>query len=454
MSVNEKGNRRPDGASIALPFLELEGTYYWNPGSPSAPRLTLSGGLGIGGGGAHLVFLRKGMTSEDSLGYGANAAIAPTIFPSVTVNASIPDEHGIPKPWDAKVSSIEAGASLPGLNGNVKPIGYLPSDTLRLHKNHGPYNADLKKAEVISGDRTAIINLWAAAGAAGDKINALNLRYPFMRLGQNSNSVPSTLIAAMGVAEPSVGGAPLTPGEGSILLDLGEIQQIQRQYKLNIPKPQGVQDTRPSSRSPGQIDQSDQQWPVVVAQPPRGAVGAPTGRRTMLPRRNGSSGATVSKPPDTTAPDAAEPRSTGGAIRSTPPAPPARPGASGPSGSASGSRPMSPLLNFAPEEPQDFGPFTAPAPLHSGLFGISNAFAAARQIASADANEANSSALALGAPTTSDPVLGNSSTSKLDDGNGGDGWSEGLVPVPFFGSRELIQPRHQPEIRPVASWAC
>jgi hypothetical protein len=114
MSVNENGRLRPDGISLALPLFGLGGTYYWNPGSPTAPRVTLSGGLGMGGGGIHLTHLRKGMTSQDSLGYGANANIAPTIFPSVTVNASIPDDHGIPQPWNARVSSIETGAGLPG----------------------------------------------------------------------------------------------------------------------------------------------------------------------------------------------------------------------------------------------------------------------------------------------------------------------------------------------------
>ena len=53
------------------------------------------------------------MTSQDTLGYGAAANIS-TLFPSVTVNASIPDDHGIPQPWNAKVSSIETGIGLPG----------------------------------------------------------------------------------------------------------------------------------------------------------------------------------------------------------------------------------------------------------------------------------------------------------------------------------------------------
>jgi len=73
------------------------------------------------------------MTSADSLGYGANAAIAPTIFPSVTVNASIPDDHGIPQPWNAKVSSIESGAGLPGFGVNYTTTPEKIADFINKH---------------------------------------------------------------------------------------------------------------------------------------------------------------------------------------------------------------------------------------------------------------------------------------------------------------------------------
>ena len=116
MSVNEKGNLRPDGISLDIPlspWFGLGGTYYWNPGAPTAPRITLTGGLGAGGGGLHLIHLRKGMSSEDTLRFGASVNV-----PSFSVNASIPDESGIPLPWKAKVSSIGVGAGLPGVNAN------------------------------------------------------------------------------------------------------------------------------------------------------------------------------------------------------------------------------------------------------------------------------------------------------------------------------------------------
>ncbi|WP_257168588.1 hypothetical protein [Bradyrhizobium sp. SRS-191] len=53
------------------------------------------------------------MSSEDTLRYGASVNV-----PSFNVNATIPDESGIPLPWKAKVSSIGVGAGLPGVSAN------------------------------------------------------------------------------------------------------------------------------------------------------------------------------------------------------------------------------------------------------------------------------------------------------------------------------------------------
>jgi len=67
----------------------------------------------MGGGGVQAVFLRKGKTSNDTLGYGLTGT-ASTGFPSATVNASVPDVNGVPQPWKAGVASIETGVALPG----------------------------------------------------------------------------------------------------------------------------------------------------------------------------------------------------------------------------------------------------------------------------------------------------------------------------------------------------
>jgi hypothetical protein len=56
------------------------------------------------------------MTSGDTLGYGASGTVS-TILPSATVNASIPDQNGIPQPWNARVSSVETGLALPDIAG-------------------------------------------------------------------------------------------------------------------------------------------------------------------------------------------------------------------------------------------------------------------------------------------------------------------------------------------------
>src|SRR5262249_28386651 len=93
-----------------------------------------------------------------------------------------------------------------GADGKVKPIGYLPSDRLKIYPYPGAnfYRSDFARTELASGDQTTIMNLWNAARAAGESINALDLQYPFLGMGQNSNSVASTLIAAMGLTEPAM----------------------------------------------------------------------------------------------------------------------------------------------------------------------------------------------------------------------------------------------------------
>jgi hypothetical protein len=128
METRQNGFRWPDGVSFSwtpsLPrigMVGIGGTYYRNPGSDTAPSVTLTGMYGRGrdvwkfgpplasfNGG--LVYRRDGMTSADTLGYGTTSN-ASTVLPSVTVNTSIPDINGIPQLGKNKVSSIEAGLS-------------------------------------------------------------------------------------------------------------------------------------------------------------------------------------------------------------------------------------------------------------------------------------------------------------------------------------------------------
>lgn len=133
--------RRPDGWSVSMPLrpfpVGIGGTYYSDPDSPAAPPVTVTGSLGFGtsGQGLHSVFLRKGMTSEDTLGYGASGNLS-SIVPSVTVNASIPDENYIPQPWKSKVSSIEAGVGTPGASAALT-YAWTPQQIADFLAKHG-----------------------------------------------------------------------------------------------------------------------------------------------------------------------------------------------------------------------------------------------------------------------------------------------------------------------------
>lgn len=113
MAEQARKIRWPDGVSISTPSMGMwpgiGGTYYFNPGSPSAPRLTLTQRRGMGRGGLRAVFLGNGMTSQDTLGAGATGNAGAGA--NATVNASIPD---IGQPWKMRVSSVEGGVGLPG----------------------------------------------------------------------------------------------------------------------------------------------------------------------------------------------------------------------------------------------------------------------------------------------------------------------------------------------------
>ncbi|MEW6346969.1 MAG: calcium-binding protein [Pseudomonadota bacterium] len=123
-----------------------------------------------------------------------------------------------------------------GSNGQIKPIGYLPSDRLMTYTYSQAMYYSPNEAQVVlsSGSEDEIMSQWNAAVAAANEINQLNLPYPFMGLGSNSNSVASTLINAMGLSEPSMpGGASILPGAGTILLSQAVIQNIQQTYGIS-----------------------------------------------------------------------------------------------------------------------------------------------------------------------------------------------------------------------------
>lgn len=121
MAESHNPNRWPDGLSFSAPFPLLPigrigGTYYWNPGSGTAPRWTVNRSLGAPGAGLETVFLAPGMTSRDTLGFGVSGN-ASTFVPSVSLNATFPDRGGLLPPLAApKVTSVGAGVGTPNMS--------------------------------------------------------------------------------------------------------------------------------------------------------------------------------------------------------------------------------------------------------------------------------------------------------------------------------------------------
>ncbi|WP_375775794.1 hypothetical protein ACE103_28650 [Bradyrhizobium sp. ma5] len=112
MAENERKIRWPDGVSLSLPRPLLPGriggTYYWSPGADSAPHFTVTNSSGLPGAGVNAVFLRKGMTSSDTLGPGVSANVS-TILPSVTLNGTVPFGGN----YTPRVTTVEAGIGTP-----------------------------------------------------------------------------------------------------------------------------------------------------------------------------------------------------------------------------------------------------------------------------------------------------------------------------------------------------
>lgn len=252
--------------------------------------------------------------------------------------------------------------------GGIKPIGNMPDDRLKSAEYPGDierspfdgpaYRPDSAQAELASGDQATIMNLWNAARAAAAKMDELDIQYPWMGLGQNSNSFASTLIATMGLTEPPMpGGASITPGARSTLLEPKAVQDIQRQFNINAPGSQDIQNPAPQPT----IDGADQSNPTDTAKRPSGPIGAPILRPTAPPTGNATPGLTPRQlPPGRPIPGAGGPTSIGGPAGPTPLMPPANSPSRAPAGPSSTTPPIQAPLQFAPETPQNFGPFTAP----------------------------------------------------------------------------------------------
>lgn len=111
MPAGYNPERWPDGLalSLPLPWGRIGGTYYWNPGAPAAPPLTVTRSYGVPGAGLETVFLAPDVTSKDTLGYGLSGNVS-TGIPSVTLNSTFPrDGDPTGRPGRPKVTSVGAG---------------------------------------------------------------------------------------------------------------------------------------------------------------------------------------------------------------------------------------------------------------------------------------------------------------------------------------------------------
>ncbi|MHA0898918.1 MAG: hypothetical protein C6D10_01505 [Candidatus Liberibacter solanacearum] len=124
-------------------------------------------------------------------------------------------------------------AELDGLvvnkNGKIKPIGYLRSDRLKVFEFKSPhlYREDQEQVVLFSSTKEYVMRKWHLALRAKDILNEKYLPYPFLGMGENSNSVASTLIKCMGLEELEIPHAKIAPYQGRILLDDSVITQIQ-----------------------------------------------------------------------------------------------------------------------------------------------------------------------------------------------------------------------------------
>lgn len=118
-----------------------------------------------------------------------------------------------------------------GSNNVPKPIGYLPSDTLKVYSyTSATYYSPTENQATITQSATLSglqpeINAMLTCKA---DINSENLSYPFLGLGTNSNSVASTMDACMGFNEPVIpNSALITPGVGTLVLPIATIAAVQ-----------------------------------------------------------------------------------------------------------------------------------------------------------------------------------------------------------------------------------
>lgn len=127
----------------------------------------------------------------------------------------------------------EANGLATSRQGRIKPIGYLPSDRLKVYEFSAPalYRAQQRQLTLCTGSWEEVSRHWRVLRAAASALNARHLRYPMLGFGPNSNSVATTLIAAMGLADPDLAGR-CAPGRRTLLLDAGTLAALRERHGM------------------------------------------------------------------------------------------------------------------------------------------------------------------------------------------------------------------------------
>ncbi|OZI44503.1 hypothetical protein CEK29_07175 [Bordetella genomosp. 5] len=126
----------------------------------------------------------------------------------------------------------EADGLATSRSGRIKPIGYLPSDRLKVHEfdRAALYRPTQPRVTLFEGTHAEAMQRWAALREAGRMLNALDLPYPFLGLGPNSNSVACTLTAAMALDDRLRCGRRHAPGRGTLLLQPAQLADLHQRH--------------------------------------------------------------------------------------------------------------------------------------------------------------------------------------------------------------------------------
>lgn len=120
-----------------------------------------------------------------------------------------------------------------GSDGQPKEIGWLSTDKIVVYERSYSLfeNPDGARATVFSGSEAQAFALWERAQQAMLLVNEQNIPYSTFGFSifsdtKNSNAAASTLMAAMGLAEPNLSWK-LDPGSGVMLLSAPQLLGIQ-----------------------------------------------------------------------------------------------------------------------------------------------------------------------------------------------------------------------------------